>query len=103
MVGGISVVGSSVVDSHSSPCLCLDSLLSKSHMNHVKNERKSVGRKFLFRPGSLKLRSSFVHSNYYAKTPSCKKQRKARGLVVVNELGGQYEDSFRDVQTVRTC
>ncbi|XP_023729779.1 chaperonin-like RbcX protein 2, chloroplastic [Lactuca sativa] len=91
MVGGISVVGRSVVDSHTSPCLCLDSFTSKTHMNQTKSEHK-------FRPGSLELRSSFIHSKYLAKTPSCKKQRKAKGLVIVNELGGQYEDSFRDVQ-----
>ncbi|GJR60683.1 chaperonin-like RbcX protein 2, chloroplastic [Tanacetum coccineum] len=94
MVGGISMVGSSVMDSHSSPCLCVDSMTSKTHLSHTKSE----GKKHLFRPGSLELRSSFVHSNYYAKTPCSKKQRKGKGLVVVNELGGQYEDSFRDVQ-----
>ena len=94
MVGGISVVGTSVVDSHTSPCLCLDSLTSKTQ---TKGEHK-------FRPGSLELRSSFIHSKYLAKTvPSCKNQRKAKGLVVVNELGGQYEDTFRDIQAVRTC
>ncbi|KAI3823235.1 hypothetical protein L1987_04668 [Smallanthus sonchifolius] len=98
MVGGISVVGSSVMDSQTSPCLCVDSLTSKTHMNHIKSEHKSVGKKQLFLPGSLELRSSFVHSNYFARTPSPKKQRKAKGLVVVNELGGQYDDTFRDVQ-----
>ncbi|KAK9072590.1 hypothetical protein SSX86_009025 [Deinandra increscens subsp. villosa] len=98
MVGGISVVGSSVMDSHTSPCLCVDSLTSKPHMNHSKNEHKSVGKKQLFLPGSLELRSSFLHSNYSARTPSSKKQRKSKGLVVVNELGGQYDDTFRDVQ-----
>ncbi|PWA40162.1 chaperonin-like RbcX protein [Artemisia annua] len=94
MVGGITMVGSSVIDSHSSPCLCVDSMTSKTQLSHAKSE----GKKHLFRPGSLELRSSFVHSNYYAKTPCSKKQRKGKGLVVVNELGGQYEDTFRDVQ-----
>ncbi|XP_071711998.1 chaperonin-like RbcX protein 2, chloroplastic [Rutidosis leptorrhynchoides] len=93
MVGGISLV----VDSHTSPCLCLDSLTSKTHMNHKNSEHKSGGKSQLFRPG-LELKSSFVHSNFNAKTPSFNKQKKAKGLVVVNELGGQYEDSFRDVQ-----
>ena len=98
MVGGISVVGSSVMDSHTSPCLCVDSLASKALVNHTKNDHKSVGKKQLFLAGSLELKSSFVHSNYSARTPSSKKQRKAKGLVVVNELGGQYDDTFRDVQ-----
>lgn len=32
---------------------------------------------------------------------SCKKQRRDRGSVtIVNELGGQYEDTFDDVKTV---
>lgn len=92
------MVGSSVMDSHTSPCLCVDSLTSKPHVNHTKSEQKAVGKKHLFLPGSLELRSSFVHSKYSAKTPSSKKIRKARGLVVVNEIGGQYEESFRDVQ-----
>ncbi|KAK1435167.1 hypothetical protein QVD17_00927 [Tagetes erecta] len=94
MVGGISVV----MDSHTSPCLCVDSLPSKTHMNHTKTDHKSVGKKQLFYPGSLELRSSFVHSNYSATTSSCKKQKRTKGLVVVNELGGQYDDTFRDVQ-----
>ncbi|XP_076934655.1 chaperonin-like RbcX protein 2, chloroplastic [Bidens hawaiensis] len=98
MVGGVSVVGSSVMDSHTSPCLCVDSFTSKTHMNHTKNEHKSVGKKQLLLPGSLELRSSFVHSNYFSRPPCSNKQRKSKGLVVVNELGGQYDDSFRDVQ-----
>ncbi|KAJ9556221.1 hypothetical protein OSB04_010835 [Centaurea solstitialis] len=95
MVGGISVVGSSVVDSHTSPCLCVDALASKTHMNHTKSGHKSVPKKHF---GSVKLRSSFIHFKYAVKTPFSKKQRKARGLVVVNELGGQYDDTFYDVQ-----
>ncbi|KAI3706385.1 hypothetical protein L6452_24087 [Arctium lappa] len=95
MVGGISVVGSSVVDSHTSPCLCLDALASITHMNHTKSGNKSVAKKHF---GPLKLRSSFIHFKYAVKAPSSKKQRRSRGLVVVNELGGQYDDSFHDVQ-----
>ncbi|KAM0013841.1 putative chaperonin-like RbcX [Helianthus debilis subsp. tardiflorus] len=99
MVGGISVVGSSVMDSHTSPCLCVDSLSSKGHVNYyTQNGHKSVGKKQLFVPGSLELRSSFVHSNYSVRIPCYKVQRKSKGLVVVNELGGQYDDTFRDVQ-----
>lgn len=96
----VSMMGSSVIDSHISPCLCVDSLTSKSHMNHTKSEHKSMGKMQFVRSCSMGLTSSFIHSKYFAKTP-LKKQRKAKGLVIVNELGGQYEDTFRDVQAVR--
>lgn len=36
-----------------------------------------------------------------AKKISRKQQRGRRSLVIVNELAGQYEDSFEDVKTVR--
>nr|XP_043632764.1 chaperonin-like RbcX protein 2, chloroplastic [Erigeron canadensis] len=94
----VSMVGSLVVDSHTSPWLCLESLTSKTCMNHTKGEYKANGKERLFRPGSLELRSSFIHSKFNANTPSSKKHRKTKSLVIVNELGGQYEDNFRDVQ-----
>ncbi|OAY48520.1 chaperonin-like RbcX protein 2, chloroplastic [Manihot esculenta] len=113
MVGALSVVGSSVVDSHTSPCLCLDALPT-SNMN-LKNsgelvlQRNSMKRKQLVRPGSLELGSSFVDSWHDGRfsskaisgivsAKSSRKQRKDRRLVVVCELGGQYEDSFGDVK-----
>ncbi|KAD5508720.1 hypothetical protein E3N88_16423 [Mikania micrantha] len=85
------------MDSHTSPCLCVDSLTSMTQMNHTKSDHKSVKNQ-LFLSGSLELRSSFVHSNYSSRTPCSKKHKRSKGLVVVNELGGQYEDTFRDVQ-----
>lgn len=94
MVGGICVVGSPIVESHTSPCLCLDTLVS-THMNHASNgdlslQRKSVGKK---------LCSSFVDSRLPSKaTISSKKQKRVKSFVVVNELGGQYEESFLDVK-----
>ncbi|KAF2312053.1 hypothetical protein P3X46_030387 [Hevea brasiliensis] len=114
MVGALSMVGSSMVDSHTSPCLCLDAL-PMSNMN-LKNsgelvwQRNSVKRKKLWRPGSLELGSSFVESWHdwrlsskaisgIVSDKSSRKQRKDRRLVVVYELGGQYEDSFEDVKT----
>lgn len=109
MVGGLSMVGSSVVDSHTSPCLCLDSLPTSTmnHKNiggdHLVLYRNSMGRKQF-------LSSSFVDSWHEWQLSgkmisvnvnrSSKKQRKARKLMIVDELAGQYEDSFEDVKTV---
>ncbi|KAF8395852.1 hypothetical protein HHK36_019806 [Tetracentron sinense] len=112
MVSALSVVGSSVIDSHTCPCLCLDAITS-STVNFKSNGdlglwRNLMGRKHLRRPGSLELSSSFVDAwqewRISAKVLSgivnrySKKQRKVRSLVVVNELAGQYEDSFEDVK-----
>lgn len=103
MVGTLSVVGSPIVDSHSSPCLCLDAVLPSSNMHQT-----SIARKHFRRPGTLELSSSFVDSwhdwRLSAKALSSnvsrcsKKQRKVRRLMIVSELGGQYEDSFEDVK-----
>ncbi|KAK3443575.1 hypothetical protein EUGRSUZ_B03687 [Eucalyptus grandis] len=116
MVGALSVVGSSVVESHTSPCLCLDSLPSsmslKSGGDLVSLHRSALGRKQLSRPGSLELGSSFLDSwndwRLKAKAISgntrrhrcfSKKPRKHQNFKVVSELAGQYEDSFEDVKT----
>lgn len=100
MVRGLSVVGSSVVDSHRSPCLCLDSL-SSSNLGH-----KSSGDLVSQRNSNLKkkisLSSSFVDSGHefrlLVKAKCLRKVRKNRKLVVVDELAGQYEESFEDVK-----
>lgn len=113
MVGALSIVGSSVVDSHSSPCLCLDALPStnmnlKSGGDLVLN-RNSMSRKHLGKPGSVELSSSFIDSGRDFRlsrkalsgivNKSWRKQRKDRRFVIVNELAGQYEESFEDVKT----
>ncbi|XP_022754069.1 chaperonin-like RbcX protein 2, chloroplastic [Durio zibethinus] len=115
MVGALSVVGSSVMDCHTSPCLCLDALPS-TNMNlksggELVLRRNSMKRKHVAaRPGSLELGSSFVDSwqNWRLSSKmipgivnrsTSRKQRKGRRLSVVNELAGQYEDSFEDVRT----
>ncbi|KAI7984317.1 hypothetical protein LOK49_LG15G02109 [Camellia lanceoleosa] len=111
MVGGLSVVGSSVVDSHTSPCLCLDALPT-SNLNHKTSgelvlQRNSIGRKHLppqRSASSLYLTSSFIDSGHdwrlLVKSKSSKKQhRKARSLVIVSEFAGQYEENFDDVKT----
>lgn len=100
MVGALSLAGTSVVDSHSSPCLCLDALTS-TYVNQMSSSVSS-SQKYFPRMGSLELSSSFVNSRLPVKAlySTKKKQRMGKkGLVIVNELAGQYEDSFGDVKT----
>ncbi|KAB2615383.1 hypothetical protein D8674_021971 [Pyrus ussuriensis x Pyrus communis] len=113
MVGAaLSVVGSSVVDSHTSPCLCLDALpttaMNLKSGGEMVLQRNSMARKHVVKPGSLELGSSFIdfgHDRRFSmkalpvtRNRSTRK-RKNRGFVIVNELAGQYEDSFEDVKT----
>ncbi|XP_075633226.1 chaperonin-like RbcX protein 2, chloroplastic [Castanea sativa] len=113
MVGALSIMGSSVVDSHTSPCLCLDALPS-TNMNLKSGgdlvfHRNSMSRKRLGKLGSVELRSSFIDSGRDLRLSrkalsgivnrNSRKQRKDRRFVIVNELGGQYEDTFEDVKT----
>ncbi|CAL9018288.1 unnamed protein product [Prunus brigantina] len=112
MVGALSVVGSPVVDSHTSPCLCLDALPTtamnlKSGGEVVLQRNSMANKKRLVKPGSLELSSSFIGSGH-DKRLSMKalpgivnrsmRKRKNRSSVIVNELAGQYEDSFEDVK-----
>ncbi|KAI6685503.1 hypothetical protein NL676_031416 [Syzygium grande] len=114
MVGTLSAVGSSVVESHASPRLCLDSLPSsmslRSRGDIVSLHRSTLGRKQLWRPGSLELGSSFLDAwndwRVKAKAISgnarrcfSSKPQKHRSFKVVSEVAGQYEDSFEDVKT----
>lgn len=105
MVGALSLVGSSMVDSHSSPCLCVDSLTSNI-MHHKSNGDLVTHMNPISKTHNLLLSSSFIDSRRFStkslsKSNNPKKQRKTRRLVIVNELAGQYEDSFEDVKTVR--
>lgn len=103
MVGALySVVGSSVMDSHTGPCLCLDALPSTTVSSSMKRRKQQIAK-----PGSLELTSSFTNSwqgwkistnNFRSSSISRKQQRKNNKFVVVNELGGQYDDSFEDVK-----
>ncbi|KAI4368619.1 hypothetical protein MLD38_017159 [Melastoma candidum] len=123
MVGALSVVASSVVDSHASPCLCLDSARNGGgadhprHHHHVVLSRSGIAapRKGGFsrpRPHQpMELRSPFLDSWHDwrlevralgrgASVHRCvKKRREGGGLVVVNEVAGQYDDSFEDVKS----
>lgn len=110
MVGAISVVGSSVMDSHTGPCLCVDALPTTNAVNlcgDVVLWKNLMGNKQLVKRGgrTLKLSSSFTDPGREWRikfSRSCKKQRSDddRRLTIVNELGGQYEDNFEDVKTV---
>lgn len=116
MVGALSVVGSSVMDSHTGPCLCVDALPTTTSVNlksggDVVLCKNLMGRKHnLVKHGggggtTMKLSSSFVDPGREWRlfvSKSCKRQRKDRRVTIVNELGGQYEDTFEDVKTV-TC
>ncbi|GMI92358.1 homologue of cyanobacterial RbcX 2 [Hibiscus trionum] len=105
MVGALSLVGSSVLDSQTGPCLSSTNIGGEL----VMQKRNSMKRKVSMpKPRSLELGSSFVNSWHdsrcsYKMIPgvvnkTSMKQPKDRRLVVVNNLGGQYEDTFGDVK-----
>lgn len=113
MVGAILISSSSFADLYSCPYLFSDSL-SLSNLN-VKSSgdsglyRNLIARKQLWRPGSLALSSSFIDAWYewrlstkmlsHIANQCYRKQRKlGNHLRIVDELGGQYEDSFIDVK-----
>ncbi|CAK9167655.1 unnamed protein product [Ilex paraguariensis] len=112
MVGAILVSGS-FTDSCSCPCLFQVSI-SSSRLNMKRNGnlglyKNSMDRRQLNKLRSVDLNSSFLDSWYEwrlsTKILSCiaygcaRKQRKFQYLSVVDELGGQYEDTFNDVKT----
>lgn len=105
MVGAVSVVGSSLVDSKTCPCLCFDALPSCNlRGGDLILQRYSIGRKHVPRLGSLELNSSFLDYSsirVLSGASNLIKQRKNRSLVIVDELAGQYEDNFEDVKKVR--
>lgn len=93
------VVGSSVMDSPSGPCLCLD-----THTRSSPNKKKILG-------GSarkLELGSSFTGSGIVfrlssKRVPRIANRRSKKKLLIVNEdVAGNYDDTFGDVQKVRT-
>ncbi|XP_049379271.1 chaperonin-like RbcX protein 2, chloroplastic [Solanum stenotomum] len=102
MVGALSVVGSPMVDSHSSPCLCLDALPT---CNLGIGDSLARKQKQLPRLGAMELSTSFVDLRFSAKCvegnyKNLKKQTKGRkNLRIVNDLGGQYEENFSDIKT----
>ncbi|MED6159458.1 hypothetical protein PIB30_042532 [Stylosanthes scabra] len=98
MMSALSVVGTSLVDSY----LCVDALPSTATITGGVN---GGNKHSLVRRGSnVELSSSFVDGVREWKLSvnrSFKKQRKDhhRRVGIVNELGGQYEETFNDVKT----
>lgn len=107
MVGTLTVAGSRVLETThpSSPCLCVDALpcstvsLMKGggEMTRIPLSRKTSS--------PLQLGSSFVESGKALLRGAVngrltrKQSKSPRRLVIVDELAGQYEDSFEDVKT----
>lgn len=95
MVGAMSVVAGSLMDAKTCPCLDLSL------------QRSTITKRNAPWSGSLELSCSSFANRSSVKALSgskkLKKQRKNQGrLVVVNNLGGQYEDNFEDVKRVRS-
>ncbi|KAJ0021516.1 hypothetical protein Pint_31072 [Pistacia integerrima] len=106
MVVALSVVGSAVVDSHAGPCLCVEAAALPKNGGELALQRSSAKRKQVKR--GVELGSSFVDSWQDWRVSSkmiwnncsrkMKHQRRHGRFVIVNELAGQYEDSFEDVK-----
>ncbi|CAA3029894.1 Hypothetical predicted protein [Olea europaea subsp. europaea] len=106
MVGAILV--RSFTDNFSCPFLCLDSL-SSSSLNvkgNLELDKKLRRRKHLKK---VNLSTSFLDAwyewrlsakmlSFYTFKSNSRKKRRLHSLTVVNELGGQYEDTFNDVK-----
>lgn len=101
----------SLMDTQLCPSVCVDSLsLSNPSFKSSGDLGSMVGRKQARKAAPLGLSSSFVDSwedgRLSARLLSrvanghCRRQRRLRKLVVANELGGQYEEGFQDVDSV---
>ncbi|PWA64118.1 Chaperonin-like RbcX [Artemisia annua] len=66
-----------------------------SHVNHVSSGEVNLHRKVKV---SKKLTSSFVDCKVQVKVSGLKKVKRVKGFVIVNDLGGQYDESFYDVK-----
>ncbi|KAL0374296.1 UNVERIFIED_CONTAM: hypothetical protein Sradi_3345300 [Sesamum radiatum] len=111
MAGATSV--KSFTDSLSScPCLCLDSM-SSTRLKITPYSYRSAGRRRqLTKLRMTDLSSSFLEtwhdwrsssrmlSSCMMSESSRKRQKQPQGLIVVDELGGQYDDTFNDVKMV---
>lgn len=107
MVGAFSIVGSSALDSHAGPCLCVDAMPTATSMNLKSGGdailwKKSLGKKHLVKRGVMQLSSSFIDAGREWRLCVNRNPKKQgnRRLTIVNELGGQYEETFGDVKTV---
>ncbi|KAJ1701060.1 hypothetical protein LUZ63_000839 [Rhynchospora breviuscula] len=83
------------LDTLQSPCLCVEAI---AHQNlNVKTKGNLIPK--ARNSSSLELSSSFI-GNWNRSGPLVRSKRKGsrkRGMVVVDELGGTYEEGFDDV------
>lgn len=95
----LSAVGSSVVESHTSPCLCLadSNPMARKPFCRV----SSLGTSFLDSWHDWRVEAKALSTSAPRRGSRKRPHKEGGGLVVVSELGGQYEDSFEDVKTVR--
>ncbi|GAB2218383.1 hypothetical protein Droror1_Dr00001605 [Drosera rotundifolia] len=100
MVGAIPIVGSSrIIDSlPACSCISVEALSSSCVKNGIDNSRSLMGRKQSTNVSCLYGGRGGVRVGVVGRSCS-RRPKKGRGLVVVSELAGQYEDSFEDVKT----
>ncbi|CAH2072329.1 unnamed protein product [Thlaspi arvense] len=95
MVGALFVVGSSVMDSPTSPCLCLD-----AHTRSSPSRKKILGSARKLELGSSFTGSSIVFRLSSKRVPRIANRRSKKRLLIVNEdVAGNYDDTFGDVTT----
>ncbi|KAH6837046.1 Chaperonin-like RbcX protein [Perilla frutescens var. hirtella] len=87
----------------SCPCLCVDSMVSSrlsiKRSTIVGNgRRRQVKQKRMMVHLNNSFLNSWHQSRLSAATRSNGNSRKRQGLIVVDELGGQYEDTFNDIK-----
>lgn len=92
MAGGASSV-KSFTEGFS--CLCPDSMSSS-----IKGNYKNVGKLKMMHLSNSNLLLSAKNLSGCSRNGSSRKRQKLQGLIVVDELGGQYEDTFNDVKKV---
>ncbi|KAI9117825.1 hypothetical protein K1719_011240 [Acacia pycnantha] len=100
MVGALSIVGSSALDSLMGPCLCVDALPTTS-MNLKSGGDAVLWKKQSVKRGAMQLSSSFIGAGREWRlcvNRNPRKLRSNRRVKIVNELGGQYEETFGDVK-----
>ncbi|CAF2120438.1 hypothetical protein BRARA_C00897 [Brassica rapa] len=92
MVGSLFVIGSSVMDSPSAPCLCLDA--------HTRSKKKIHGSSRKLELGSSFTGSSIVFRISSKRVPRIASRRSKKKFLIVNEdVAGNYDDTFGDVKT----
>ncbi|KAE9614691.1 putative chaperonin-like RbcX [Lupinus albus] len=88
----VGVLSSVVVDCHTYRCLCVDAMPSIS---------VNLNKHLVRRGGTMELSSSFVEPvrEWRRLCVNRSFKNKQRRVPIVNELGGQYDDTFDDVKT----